>query len=110
MVVQWLTNILDICAVSPCSEDGAKQAPTRSIRAGKKSTNSLQIDTHFSYLTESKMTYVVYQCNALDVQVSSVKRILQQFDNVMSYRISSGETFGPGQNLSRVQRCLLNRE
>ena len=56
------------------------------------------------------MTYVVYQCNALDVQVSSVKRILQQFDNVMSYRISSGETFGPGQNLSRVQRCLLNRE
>ncbi len=46
------------------------------------------------------MTYVVYQCNALDVQVSPVKGILKQFDNVMSYRISSGETFGPGQNLS----------
>ena len=47
-------------------------------------------------------THIVHQCNALDVHVFPVERVLQQFDNVMSYRISCSKTFGPGQNFPRV--------
>jgi len=58
----------------------------------------------------SKWAYVVYESNALDMQVLSIKSVLKQLYYILINSVLRGETLCPCKENALVYRRLFNGE